>query len=343
MATRSGVLCVGTVIVDVAKVIDEYPEPERLTLISDVSVSTGGPALNLAVDLRRLGAQFPLDLVGVVGTDAHARVVHEACAELAIGTHGLREAPDVATSFTDAMVVRDGGTRTFFHHPGANALLAPGDVDVATTNARILHAGAPGLHRAMDAPAPANGSHWAELLRDAQTAGIRTTMELVSLPAARIRALALPCLPHLDYLVINDVEAAAVTGIAIAPTSVDEQPDWRALESAAVRLTALGVARLAVIHLPGGCVAAAPDGTVWRQGSVYLPASSVRNATGAGDAFAAGVIYGLHEGLSIDQCLRLGVCVAAASVQGVGTSDGIRPAQECLTMGERHGVRSTEP
>ena len=49
-ANRSGVLCVGSIVVDLAKVIDAYPDQERLTLIRDVSVSTGGPALNLAVD-----------------------------------------------------------------------------------------------------------------------------------------------------------------------------------------------------------------------------------------------------------------------------------------------------
>ena len=49
----------GSVIVDAAKVIDTYPAPERLATIEQVTRSTGGPALNMAVDLRLLGAQFP--------------------------------------------------------------------------------------------------------------------------------------------------------------------------------------------------------------------------------------------------------------------------------------------
>lgn len=339
--TRSGVLCVGSVIVDLAKVIDDYPDQERLTLIRDVSVSTGGPALNLAVDLRRIGAPFPLELVGVVGDDEHGRLVRDACLALGIGASALRTAPDVATSFTDAMVVRDGGTRTFFHHPGANALLAAEDIDLTGSGAKILHAGAPGLHPRMDAPDQGGGNHWASLLRAAQSVGMRTTMELVSLPAEQIRAVALPCLPHLDYLVINEFEAAALTGAQIQQAGVDGHPDWSAFESIATRLVELGVSRLAVVHFPAGCVAAAPGGLLWRQGSVRLPRSAVRNATGAGDAFASGVIYGLHEELPVAQCLRLGVCVAAASLEGAGTSDGVLPVAQCLALGERYGFRLT--
>lgn len=339
--TRSGVLCVGSTIVDVAKVIDHYPEQERLTLIRDVSLSTGGPALNLAVDLRRLHAPFPLGLVGVVGDDEHGRLVREACMELDIDASALRTAPGVATSFTDAMVVRDGGSRTFFHHQGANALLTVEDVDLAGSGAKILHVGAPGLHPRLDAPTDGGGNHWTSLLRAAQSVGLLTTMELVSLPAEQIRELALPCLPHLDYLVINEIEAAALTGVSIEPLGADGQIDWSAYESIATRLVELGVSRLAVVHFPAGCVGAAPGGRLWRQGSVHLPRSSVLNATGAGDAFASGVVYGLHEELPVEQCLRLGVCVAAASLQGAGTSDGVLPVAQCLALGDRHGFRAT--
>jgi hypothetical protein len=53
------------------------------------------------------------------------------------------------------------------------------------------------------------------------------------------------------------------------------------------------------------------------------------------------VIYGLHEELPVAQCLRLGVCVAAASLQGAATSDGVQPLAQCLALGETDGYRST--
>jgi hypothetical protein len=45
------------------------------------------------------------------------------------------------------------------------------------------------------------------------------------------------------------------------------------------------------------------------------------------------VIYGLHEELPVAQCLRLGVCVAAASLKGAATSDGVQPLAQCLRLG----------
>jgi sugar/nucleoside kinase (ribokinase family) len=100
-----------------------------------------------------------------------------------------------------------------------------------------------------------------------------------------------------------------------------------------------GVARLAVVHFPAGSVAAAPDGSVWRHGSVRLPRNRIRSTTGAGDAFAAGVILGLHEDRPVEECLRLGAAVAAACVQGLTTSDSIGTAQTCLADAEQLGYR----
>jgi sugar/nucleoside kinase (ribokinase family) len=104
---------------------------------------------------------------------------------------------------------------------------------------------------------------------------------------------------------------------------------------------ALGVARLVVVHCPAGCVAAAPGGRTWRQGSVRLPAGEIRNATGAGDAVAAGVLLGLHEEWPVEDCLRLGMSAAAASLRGAATGDAILPAADCLALGERLGFRVT--
>lgn len=333
---RSGVLCAGSVMVDVGKVIDVYPAPERLAMIESVSLSTGGPALNLAVDLARLGAPFPLAVAGVVGEDTHGDLVVEALAEHGIDTSRIRRTDGAATSFTDAMVVRDGGTRTFFHHIGANDLLGPADVDPASSTARILHLGAPGLHPAMDA---AGG--WVSALAAAQAAGMHTNLELVSLEPDRIRAVAGACLPHLDSIIVNEIEAAALAGEELAPVGADGAVDWAALERVATRLVGLGVSTLAAVHLPAGCVAAAPGGLVWRQGSVLLPRDEIRSATGAGDAFAAAVVLGLHEGWPVADCLRAGVCAAAACLRGEGTSDGVLGVADCLALGDRHGFRPT--
>jgi sugar/nucleoside kinase (ribokinase family) len=67
----------------------------------------------------------------------------------------------------------------------------------------------------------------------------------------------------------------------------------------------------------------------------------VVSTTGAGDAFAAGVVHGLHEGLPVEDCLRQGAASAAACISSAGTSDGIRPMAECLAAAEAAGHRET--
>ena len=337
--SRGGVLCAGTILVDVAKVIDAYPALDHLATIEQVSLSTGGPGLNMAVDLRMLGAAFPIGVLGAVGDDEHGAFILAECLRLGIDVAGVRKLAGAVTSFTDGMIERDGGRRTFFHHSGANALFDASAADLGA--ARVLHAGAPGIHPVMDGPRPGGGNGWSALLQRAQAAGLHTNMEMVSLAPDRTTRVARPCLPHLDSIVINELEAGALTGIDVTVPAADGPVDWPALEAMAIGLIERGVSVLAVVHFPAGCVAAAPGGRTWRQGSVRLPREQVRSTTGAGDAFAAGVILGLHEGWPVGQCLRLGAASAAASVRSPHTSDGIQRAQACLADAGRTGYRST--
>jgi sugar/nucleoside kinase (ribokinase family) len=343
MTTRTGVLCAGSVLVDVAKVIDAYPALDHLATIEQVSTGTGGPGLNMAVDLRLLGATFPVGVLGAVGDDLHGDVVLAECAKLGIDTTGVVRVPGAVTSFTDVMVERDGGRRTFFHHHGANALFDGATADLGRSRARILHAGAPGIHKRMDAALPGGGNGWSALLRRAQAAGMHTNLELVDLTPHRMKQLVGPCLPYVDSLVINELEAGALTGMNAPVHTADGPVDWTTLEKMARGLIECGVSTLAVVHFPAGCVTAAPRGRIWRQGSVRLPREQIRSTTGAGDAFAAGVILGLHEGWPVDRCLRLGTASAAACVRSPHTSNGIPAAEACLAAADHAGYRPTGP
>lgn len=337
MAERRGVLCGGCILIDVNMTIERYPDEEGLTFIESETAESGGPGFNLPVNLTRLGAPFPVELVGVVGEDPHGALAREVCKKAGIGTAGLDTRPGVRTGYTDVFVVRSTGRRTFFVNAGANALLTPAHFDLSRSRARILHLGAPGVHEAMDRAGP-GGNGWAEVLSRARAAGLRTNMELVTLSPERQRELVRPCLPYLDSIVINEVEAAALTEIE---THAGGRTDFGLAEAAALRLLELGVSELAVVHFPEGCVAAARGGWTHRQGSVRVPPEDVKSSNGAGDAFASGAILGLHEGWPVEQCLEAGVCVAAVSLGAYSTSGAIRPIDECLAYGRAHGFRET--
>jgi len=336
MAGRRGVICGGCWIVDYINAIGHWPEEETLAVIHSREVRGGGPAHNLGVDLARLGAPFPLWGMGVVGDDDGGRLLLAACAEHGIDSSRIRVAPGVCTAHTDVMTVQGTGHRTFFHHQGANALVEPADFRFAGVPARILHLGAPGIHARMDAPAGGDPNGWVSVLRAARAAGLRTNLEMVSGDPAELRRLALPCLPHLDSLIINDFEAGALAGVEVVKDGVTSVP---AARQAAARLLERGPMAVVVIHYPAGCVAAVRDGGVLALPSVRVPAEAIVGANGAGDAFAAGVLFGLHEDWPLEDGLRLGLCAAAAALRSLSTTGSVEPVAKCLELAEAWGWR----
>ena len=332
-AARSGVVCAGCWLVDHNKSIARWPAEETLTSVLEQRLDGGGPAHNVAMDLARLGAAFPIVAMGAVGDDEAGRFLLDACRERGVDAGRLRVMPGVATSQTDVMTVRATGKRTFFHFEGANALLAPDDFDFTGTTARLLHLGAPGVHRRLDQASGGDPSGWVTVLRRAREAGLETNLELVSAEAAEVRRLAAPCLEHLDTLIVNDYEAGALTGMnVVAGGGVAAQAAARALLDAGVR-------QLVIVHFPSGCVAASRDGALLTHPSLRVPADCIRGANGAGDAFVAGVLYGRHEGWPLERCLVLGLCAGASALGSVSTTTSVGSAAECLALVERWGWR----
>lgn len=333
---RRGIICGGCWLVDHNNSISHWPEQETLTEIVARELQGGGPAHNMAIDLARLDPEFPVWAMGVVGNDDAGRLLIAACAEHGIDHGALRVLDGVGTSHTDVMTVRSTGKRTFFHHQGANALLSPEDFDFSDTRARILHLGAPGIHTRMDKPYESDPNGWVTVLRRARVAGLRTNLEMISGAPEEIRRLVLPCLPHLDSLIINDYEAGVLTGIDVVSAGVTSAG---AARRAAVALLVSGPLELVAIHFPGGCVAATRDGDVYAKASLDVPPEAIKGSNGAGDAFAAGLLYGVHEGWPINEGLSLALCAAASALRSVSTTAAVGSIAECRALTDTWGWR----
>ena len=112
--------------------------------------------------------------------------------------------------------------------------------------------------------------------------------------------------------------------------------DPAALRSAGERLLAAGVREWVFIHSPHGVFAASAGECFW-QPSLRVPPESIKGAAGAGDALAAGILLGLHEGWPMARCLRLGVSAAAASLYDATCSASVRSIEGCLLLAEELG------
>jgi len=83
----------------------------------------------------------------------------------------------------------------------------------------------------------------------------------------------------------------------------------------------------------------ARNGDVAEQPSVNVPRSEIIGSNGAGDSFAAGILFGHHEGWPIAQSLKLAHASAATSLRSQATTISILPWRECLKQAEIWGWR----
>jgi sugar/nucleoside kinase (ribokinase family) len=234
------------------------------------------------------------------------------------------------------MTVKATGRRTFFHQRGANAYLDAEHFPFDQREAKIFHLGYLLLLDRLDQADPEFGTVAARVLHRAREAGFQTSIDVVSEDSHRFPAVVLPTLPYVDTCILNEFEAERTTGIACRS---EGGPDPDGLWRASVRLMEAGVRRQVLLHFREGATALGRDGIFHWQGSLQIPQTKIVSTVGAGDAFAAGALYALHEGLPIGDVLHHAVCVAAACLQGTGTSDGVRSLPECLAMAAEFGFR----
>jgi len=332
MGDRRGIIAGGNFIVDQVKLIENWPEQDTLASISSESRANGGGPYNVLKDLAAMGADFPLEAIGLVGKDDYGDWIVADCQGAGIATGQLRQSTEAPTSYTDAMTVRDTGRRTFFHQRGANALLSTEHFDFSTTNASLFLLGYLMLLDQLDSFDDEGRSGSSRVLEAAQDAGLVTIIDFVSTGHPQFAAIARSAMPFTDHLVLNELEAAPLV-------DGDLTADRSAMERAVASLLSSTECSRVVIHASCGVVGGDREGGVVSQASVKVPGEFIAGATGAGDAFMAGYVHGVHEGDSLEDSLRLGVCTAACSLSDPTPSNGVLSIADCLNLGEEYGFR----
>lgn len=334
---RRGIAAGGNWIIDHVKIIDAFPAEERLAIISEETTGTGGAPYNVLVNLATLDPSLPLQAIGKVGNDEDGRRIMQHLGSLNIDAKQMEQTSAAPTSYTDVVTVASTGKRTFFHNLGANALLRAEDFQIDELHARILHLGYLMLLRGMgmvdkDEPSLTGA---ARVLRDAQQAGIRTSVDMVTDLGPRVKEVVWPALPFTSFWITNEHEAAAVAEIAVRNQS--GELILENLSQIAVRLFELGVRELVVIHAPEGGYWHPRKGEArWMQ-SLQLPNNWIRGTAGAGDAFCAGILYGIHQNWTCEATLQLAIANAAQSLSEASCTAGLKPLRETLSLWDKFG------
>ena len=335
-SSRHGFLTGGCWCVDRNKTIPFWPDEDMSVAVSDSILRGGGSGCNFAIDIRKLDPAMPVETIGLVGDDAEGRFLLEQADLHGIERSRLQVTSERPTHVTDAFQSLQSGRRTHLFNEGTSALLSPDHFDFAGTRGRIFHLGLPGAHATMDAPWANYPNGWVPVLERARAAGLATNLELVTVPPEKLRALALPCLPHLDTLVVNDFEIGA---LAEMPTVTKGVTDQAACRDAARKILERGTMDVVVVHYVLGAELVARDGSTLHKASVRVPEDAYRGANGAGDAFAAGFLYGRHQGWSHDRSLTLAHASAAACLRSITTVDSLDTVENCLALADSWGWR----
>jgi sugar/nucleoside kinase (ribokinase family) len=290
----------GNITLDViCKPVEDVPRHDSLPF-DEVVVAPGGCGSNVAIGLCALG--IPTALVGRIGDDDAAYLVNRYWRKVGLDTRYIRRMKGLPTGTSVGLIDRDCQPR-FVHTSGANKTLNPNALQIEKfirDGARSLHIGGffvlPGLMQGnLDAK-----------LAQAHGHGILTSLDVVRSIRMADTALLWACMPHLDVFLCNQTEAGRLTG--------ESEP-----KQAARALRSKGAGTVIVKLGSQGCLLACAGGVEQIEGEATV---RVVDTTGAGDAFAAGMLAALLGGKSMkDACIAANKAGARA-VENLGAVTG---------------------
>jgi len=315
------VLCVGQLVADVVvRPVDSLPIPGRTDAVDELMLVAGGCAANTASVLTKLG--LDASVAGLVGND---RLGDAVISELV--SCGVDVTPTVRDSSTPTsaviVVVHESGERSFLYREGGNERLSAQSIsDSVMRKADFMHVGGAMKLASLDLAA---------LLTRAKAAGCTTSLDTDWDANGRWMDMLLPALGHVDYLLTNEEEGRMLTGIK------DPWDIGRSLLSKGPGTVVIKCGSLGAIVCTDNLEEEFPTFDV-----------PVFDTTCAGDAFAAGLLFGLSRTWELGKAATFANAVAALCTTRLSHSavTSITPVLDLLGDGfdatprQKHQVRA---
>ncbi|WP_456473983.1 carbohydrate kinase family protein [Candidatus Pyrohabitans sp.] len=292
------VVGVGALNLDKIYRVPRIAKPGEEVFVIEAMQSAGGSAANTIVGLARLGVST--GFIGAVGKDSDGDFLIAELQREGVDTSAIARL-DAPTGIIIALV-DDKGERSMYAYPGANDLLKLSEESIAyASQARYLHfssfVGDYGLEvqRALMVKLEKQKLSFAPGMLYAKE---RCLVELKEFISAS------------EVIFLNRDEAFHLTG-----------NEYR---RGAEMLLHMGAKRVVVTLGEDGCFVACGEE------KLHIPGikTKVVDTTGAGDAFAAGFLYGMIKGYGLKTCGNLGNFVAARCISRMGARAGLPTRQE---------------
>jgi len=322
------IVVVGSLNMDLVVGVPRFPLAGETLLGGDYARHPGGKGANQAVAAARAGGAVAM--IGRVGADAFGDALTHGLQADGVRTDGVLALPDVPTGVA-FISIDPSAQNTIVVAPGANARLAPDDLEPERFE------GASVVLLQLEVPLDTT----LQAARLGRAAGARVVLNLA--PAQPLSAAQLA---DVDLLLVNETEAAGLTGIA-----VDEVA--RAPERAAAALTALVPAAVLTLGAAGAAWAeAAADADADAAAGPGEPAATglvpgfpvdAVDTTAAGDAFAGALAVRLAGGAALADAVRFANAAGALAATQAGAQPSLPSAGAIAAFLERRGPPTEEP
>lgn len=282
------ILNLGSINADMVYAMPHLPAPGETLAADGLQKFLGGKGANMSVAATRAGSE--VKHIGAVGADGIWAV--ERLADYGVDVEHVARL-DTPTGHAIIAVDRDGENLIILY-PGANRELTMAQLDRAFAQA------VPG-----DILVLQNETNLqAEAAERGKAKGLRVCYAAAPFDAAAVQAV----LPHLDFLILNEVEAEQLR------QATGKTPADLGVRDVIITLGAKGAR-----HIDGasGAVLDVPA----------LPVTAV-DTTGAGDTFTGYVLSALDRGLSMADAMAEAARAGALMVTRRGTADVIPTRQE---------------
>ena len=283
----------------------------------------GGSAANTIYGLAKLGVKA--GFVGAIGIDDDGEELIKDFKNVAVDTSQIRIKQEVKTGSTICLSDRLGG-RAIYVSPGANNLLGPEDIDLAYLNqSQMVHLSSFADDRQFNLQVGVT-----EKLSISVTVSLAPGMLYVT---RGLKAL-VPLLERAHIVFMNREEIERLTGDGFKSGA-------REIVKSGCRIVVVTLGKGLDKGKVGMVTAYIYDGKEeYEVESEKVTSKLPLESTGAGDAFAAGFIFGFLRGKRLEECGLLGDIMASFGIRAIGARKGLPTLSQ---LSQKYLQRSGNP
>ena len=299
------VVVVGSANIDLFFKTETLPLPGETIAASDAKRSFGGKGANQAVTVAKIGGGAVM--VCRVGMDESRNELLENFNRFGVDTRFVIRDPERSSGMAFVTVDKNG-ENTIVIYSGANGKLCPHDVEGAVDVIKSGHI----VVTQLEIPL--------ETVRRTAVIAREMNVPFILNPAPAPSKSILDILEYVDVLCPNKTEATALTGL-----SVD---GIEGAEAAGRKILQFGVKTVVLTLGASGAL------LVQEGGAEHIPSPTVtvRDTTGAGDAFVGALAYSLATGSCVTDAVKFANVAASISVTKDGTQAGLPTREEIETL-----------